>query len=114
MNPVLLPGDDPTEGFRGSTDEDAAGYSALLEAFEAFDIGAAAQQQIFRLLVGILELGNITFYESEEKFVVVRNVEVLERAADLLGVGPRELEDSIFMKVTATNEVGFCWLCLPV
>ena len=107
MNPILLPGDDPNDGFLGSTDDDKAGFETLVAAFEAFGISKEAQQQVFRLLVGILELGNITFYESEEKFVVVRNVEVLERAADLLGIAPRELEDSIFMKVTATNEVQF-------
>lgn len=76
---------------------DDSHFQQLLASMRHCGISDSAQEQIFRLLSGILALGNISFEDrgSEAEACRVADRKELERAAYLLQVGAQELETAL-------------------
>ncbi|CAN0491646.1 unnamed protein product, partial [Discosporangium mesarthrocarpum] len=47
-------------------DDNAKGFQSLCTALERLGMSATEQRGIFKLLAGVLHLGNVTFSPSEE------------------------------------------------
>ena len=71
-------------------------------------IGITPQEQdnIFRLVAGILHIGNLTFYEDGKGNAVVQEQQVLELAASMLNVEPFTLQNAILFRVINTGTQG--------
>lgn len=64
------------------------------------------QQNIFRLVAGILHIGNLSFYEDGKGNAVVQEQQVLDLAASMLNVEPMLLQNAILFRVINTGTQG--------
>ncbi|KAJ0411475.1 hypothetical protein ATCC90586_008524 [Pythium insidiosum] len=103
--------------------DDAENFRSLCKALEFVGIYEAGQHEIFRIVAGLLHLGNVTISEedtSEGKTACIAEGDIasqqaLERASELLGVTKQELNECIFYKRIMTlaktiYEHVFTWL----
>ncbi|KAI0244482.1 hypothetical protein L0F63_001339 [Massospora cicadina] len=77
-------------------------FKALKAALRTVGFNPKFQSQIFQLLAAVLHLGNIQFanpnHQSGEEVAIVRNFDVLEIAADFLGLHASTLEGLLTYK----------------
>eukprot|EP00965_Chrysotila_dentata_P076376 2522568-Pleurochrysis_carterae.AAC.1 len=66
--------------------DDADGFARLVEAFGCVGYDEGRQQQVFRLVSGLLHLGNVSFDGEDESAVAAGAAESLSRAQSLLGL----------------------------
>ncbi|BGP30551.1 hypothetical protein JCM10296v2_002306 [Rhodotorula toruloides] len=86
-----------------SVQSDATRFSQLKEAFKAVGFPKKAVASICQVLAAILHLGNLDFHMDRSRnsdSAVIKNVHVLETAAEFLGVDPSELEYALTNKST--------------
>ncbi|TPX33598.1 chitin synthase [Synchytrium microbalum] len=85
----------------------AARFTALREELKAVGISKSKQELVFRILAGILHLGNIAFADDDTgtqgEAATIRHVDELDIAADLLGVSSKDLEFTLTYKSTTIN-----------
>jgi len=82
--------------YKRCTNDDQLDGRELRSALKAFGIGVRQQAQIFQLLAAILHLGNIEFVDAPknaQETCNIKNYELVEFIAELLGVTPDALED---------------------
>ncbi|GFR42870.1 hypothetical protein Agub_g3861, partial [Astrephomene gubernaculifera] len=87
--------------------DDAAEFRTVRRAMADVGVDAAAQTMLFRLLSGLLWLGNIEFEESGTgDSTKVRQTPALEHSAALLGVSPEALITALTTRrIVAPGEV---------
>ncbi|GLD93857.1 hypothetical protein PINS_up002462 [Pythium insidiosum] len=91
--------------------DDAENFRSLCKALEFVGIYQSGQHEIFRIVAGLLHLGNVTISEedtSEGKTACIAEGDIasqqaLERASELLGVTKQELNECIFYKRIMTR-----------
>eukprot|EP00002_Diphylleia_rotans_P018350 TRINITY_DN3556_c0_g2_i3.p1 TRINITY_DN3556_c0_g2~~TRINITY_DN3556_c0_g2_i3.p1 ORF type:complete len:1976 (-),score=412.77 TRINITY_DN3556_c0_g2_i3:1002-6929(-) len=84
--------------------DDAADFQAVRNALRAFGVDDNQQRQIYRLLAGLLHLGNIEFVANSgrDDSCKIKDEETFQIAADLLSVDPNILMKSLLNRsVTA-------------
>ncbi|ORX86313.1 hypothetical protein K493DRAFT_411343 [Basidiobolus meristosporus CBS 931.73] len=89
------------ESSQGASDEDAARLEQTRECMKSLGINKKYQGQIFRLLAGILHLGNLVFVDPHNKNIdaaSVKSREVLSLVAELFGVEEAALENVLTYK----------------
>lgn len=90
-----------TNTSRASSLDDAASDAQLRIALKAIVFQKQRVSQIFQLLAAILHLGNIVFIEdpnNAQDAAIIKNVDILTTAADLLGVDPNSLMSTLTYK----------------
>ncbi|KAJ3256419.1 hypothetical protein HK103_005548 [Boothiomyces macroporosus] len=101
--------------FKMEMSDDGAKYKQLINDFQTLGLGEDVQKGIFQTLAAILHLGNIEIvrgnYEStllrrkHEPKSAVKNKNVLEITAKLMGLDPNTLETTLISKtVTLRND----------
>ncbi|KAK7077772.1 Unconventional myosin-Va, partial [Halocaridina rubra] len=78
-----------SQGFSPHIDgvDDAANFYETSQAFSLLGIGDSSQEQIFRVLAGILHLGNVVFLENgTDSSTIDRTDESINIVSELLGV----------------------------
>ncbi|KAJ9113179.1 hypothetical protein QFC22_006018 [Naganishia vaughanmartiniae] len=88
-------------GRHAHTEEDAARFDQLKEAFKAVGMSKRWVAQVCQLAAAILHLGNIDFEENKgknEEAAIVRNTDVLETVSEFLGVTTTALEGVLSYK----------------
>ncbi|KAI8376017.1 chitin synthase-domain-containing protein [Radiomyces spectabilis] len=86
---------------RASTMDDAQNYHDLRSALRTLLFPKHMIAQIFQVLAAILHLGNLVFIEdpnNSQDAAIVKNVDDLAMAADLLGVDPHALMSTLSYK----------------
>ncbi|KAI9233630.1 MAG: chitin synthase-domain-containing protein [Podila humilis] len=86
---------------RSLTGDDAAEFGNLKTALKVLGFQKKQVAQIFQLLAAVLHLGNLTFMEDASHAndaCVVRNVDSLIFVADILGVDPNALQNTLTYK----------------
>jgi len=81
--------------------DDTMKFSELRDAMKAIGFNKKYQTQIFRLLVCILNLGNLIFHDQDthvQDSCYVRNDDLLFEIAEALGVDPQALELTLTYK----------------
>ncbi|KAG0327731.1 hypothetical protein BGZ99_006992 [Dissophora globulifera] len=81
--------------------DDVAEFSNLKTALKILGFQKKQVAQIFQLLAAVLHLGNLTFMEDTthtNDACVVRNVDTLIFVADILGVDPNALQNTLTYK----------------
>ncbi|SAM05355.1 hypothetical protein [Absidia glauca] len=80
--------------------EAAEKYEALKLAMRSLGLGKRYHARIMQLLAALLHLGNLQFVDdtSAQEAAYVKNTEILDLAADFLGVDPRALENVLTYK----------------
>ncbi|KAG0202582.1 hypothetical protein BGX28_004928 [Mortierella sp. GBA30] len=81
--------------------DDAAEFANLKTALKVLGFQKKQVAQIFQLLAAVLHLGNLTFMEDTthtNDACVVRNVDSLIFVADILGVDPNALQNTLTYK----------------
>ena len=84
-----------------SVEDSAHTLSELRENFKSFGMGRRQQAQLFQLMAAILHLGNISFVDDPHKSdepCTVKNYSQLALVADLLGIHPATLENTLTYK----------------
>ncbi|QDZ18026.1 heavy chain of myosin [Chloropicon primus] len=84
-----------SECFHISGTDDGKEFEDLKAAFQTFGLGVGMQDRIFKLLSGILHLGNVQFFEEETEGgqeARIAGPEPLAAAAELFGVDKSSLE----------------------
>ncbi|KAJ3298077.1 hypothetical protein HK104_011190 [Borealophlyctis nickersoniae] len=82
-------------------EEDKIRFAELRDHLKSLGVGRRLQAQIYRLMAAILHLGNIAFQDHEERPndpCTVKNHDVLELVAELLGVAAHNLEYALTYK----------------
>ncbi|KAK9708024.1 hypothetical protein K7432_009877 [Basidiobolus ranarum] len=85
----------------GDTESAKSELNELRDALKSLGLNRKYQNQIFRLLAGILHLGNINFMDHPHRAseaASVKNLETLEVTANLLGVDSAALENVLTYK----------------
>uniref|UniRef100_H3CT18 Myosin XIX n=1 Tax=Tetraodon nigroviridis TaxID=99883 RepID=H3CT18_TETNG len=102
-----LPKSDPT------IEEDC--FQETVEAMCHLGIQAESQRQIFKILAGILHLGNVTFSssldESQPCSLDEESRDFLQAAAELLGVSAEELETCLRVRVLQAGKQSLVKPC---
>ncbi|KAF9161275.1 hypothetical protein BGX21_002324 [Mortierella sp. AD011] len=81
--------------------DDAAEFGNLKTALKVMGFQKKQVAQIFQLLAAVLHLGNLTFMEDTthtNDACIVRNVDTLIFVADILGVDPNALQNTLTYK----------------
>ena len=80
--------------------DDREEFRDVQEALSLIGVGNDVMQNIFRMLSGILHLGNIVFEDSgaADEHAVVNDTDAVQRAATCLSVDPNELINSMCVK----------------
>ncbi|ORX90887.1 hypothetical protein K493DRAFT_409623 [Basidiobolus meristosporus CBS 931.73] len=79
--------------------EESEKFRQLRAAMKSLGIKTSSQTHIFRLLTGILHLGNIHFENHEdEECCRVKNADLLQLVAEILGVDYTALEETLTLK----------------
>ncbi|KAF9113137.1 hypothetical protein BGX27_002130 [Mortierella sp. AM989] len=81
--------------------DDAAEFGNLKTALKVLGFQKKQVAQIFQLLAAVLHLGNLTFMEDTthtNDACIVRNVDTLIFVADILGVDPNALQNTLTYK----------------
>ncbi|KAI9307196.1 chitin synthase-domain-containing protein, partial [Cunninghamella echinulata] len=85
------------------TTDDEIQFGNLKTALKTCGFKAANVTAMFQLLSAILHMGNLQFVETEDSMVqdacAVKNVDVLQAVAALLGVSPHKLETALTYKL---------------
>ncbi|ORZ19792.1 chitin synthase-domain-containing protein [Absidia repens] len=85
------------------TTEDEVHFGDLKTALKTCGFKASMVTAMFQLLSAILHMGNLQFTEPEDSMVqdacAVKNVDVLQAVAALLGVSPHKLETALTYKL---------------
>ena len=88
--------------------DDGRDFAEVKAAFQTFGFDATTQDRIFRLLSGILHLGNVEFFEEDTEGGLqskIRNAKPLQTAARLLDVDERLLDRVLTSRIIrARNE----------
>ncbi|CAK0908210.1 unnamed protein product [Prorocentrum cordatum] len=74
---------------------DDTNQAELLEAFDTLKFSPELQMDIFKVMVGILNLGNVTFKEVDADSCTLEDESTLGPAADVLGVDSDKLKSSL-------------------
>ncbi|SCZ93412.1 BZ3500_MvSof-1268-A1-R1_Chr6-3g08643 [Microbotryum saponariae] len=85
---------------------DATRFNQLKDAFKAVGFPKKAVASVLQILAAILHLGNIEFHLDKNRnadSAVVKNVRMLETAAEFLGVEASELEFALTNKATMVS-----------
>ncbi|KAG0272981.1 hypothetical protein BGZ95_011225 [Linnemannia exigua] len=93
--------------------DDAVEFSKLKNALKVLGFQKKQVAQVFQLLAAVLHLGNLTFMEDTSHAndaCVVRNVDSLIFVADILGVDPNALQNTLTYK-TKLIKKELCSLC---
>ncbi|KAF9907139.1 hypothetical protein EC991_011279 [Linnemannia zychae] len=81
--------------------DDAVEFGKIRNAFKVLGFQKKQVAQVFQLLAAVLHLGNLTFMEDTSHTndaCVVRNVDSLIFVADILGVDPNALQNTLTYK----------------
>ncbi|KAK9767698.1 hypothetical protein K7432_002301 [Basidiobolus ranarum] len=88
-----------TQRFKIDGVDDGDKFRELRAAMKSLGIKTSVQTNVFRLLTGILHLGNIIFEDhSEQECSNVKNTELLQLVAEIFGVGYTPLMESLIFK----------------
>ncbi|KAI9323437.1 chitin synthase-domain-containing protein [Dichotomocladium elegans] len=84
---------------RSSSIDDAENYFTLRQAFKSLGFQKHKVAQLLQILAAILHLGNLVFVQNQaQDAAAVSNPQVLDIAADLLGVDSRTLHNTLVFK----------------
>jgi chitin synthase len=92
------------------TAQDTRAGATLRENLKSLGIGRRTQTQIFKLLSAILHLGNIVFVDNAEKegeACEIKNVEALDKAAQLLYLSSEKLQNTMLYKSKVVGKDTF-------
>jgi myosin-1 len=78
--------------------DDAADFKEVVNAMNTIGITPQDQESIFRIVAGVLHLGNVQFGEDDRGNAYITDRSVLELAASLLQVPPENLEYSVLFR----------------
>ncbi|KAL1917027.1 uncharacterized protein VTP21DRAFT_5225 [Calcarisporiella thermophila] len=86
--------------------DDALGYVKTKEAMRSLGLRSRQIAHIYRVLAAILHLGNIHFIDStaQDEPATVKNMDILEFVADLLGVEVNALQNVLTYKTKLLNK----------
>ncbi|GMH78324.1 hypothetical protein TL16_g07756 [Triparma laevis f. inornata] len=86
--------------------DDNEEYIDMMQAFNDLEFSAEHQDNIFRTLAGILNLGNVSFAENESKedTMKVDNMSYLQTACDFLGIPADEVGTALCFKRMETRD----------
>jgi len=76
--------------------DDARCFVEVKEAFLALEFSPEVQKEIFRVVVGLLVIGNIEIAEGDE--AEIKGSGVVEKASQLLGIDPEALQNMILVQ----------------
>lgn len=74
-----------------------------MSAFRVLDFSAAATDSIWALTAAILHLGNLDIFLDENDSASIRNVDLVDKIAKLLGVSNNELSEALLTRVIAAS-----------
>lgn len=83
--------------------DDKAEFNATKASLKTIGIDEAQQSEIFKVLAGLLHLGNVKITAAREGSVLAPNEPSLERACAILGVNPAEFAKWIVKKQLITR-----------
>jgi len=86
--------------------DDIQEYKDTRNAMNIIGITNEEQGHVFRLIAGILHIGNITFFEDGKGNAAIQEQNVLELAASMLNVEPFTLQSAILFRVINTGTQG--------
>ena len=86
--------------------DDIQEYKDTRNAMDIIGINKQEQDNIFRLVAGILHMGNMTFYEDNKGNAVIQDTNVLNLAASMFNVEPFTLQNAILFRVINTGTQG--------
>ncbi|GMM38949.1 myosin 5 [Saccharomycopsis crataegensis] len=86
--------------------DDAREWNDTLQAMTTIGLSQAEQDEVFRVLAGVLWIGNITFKFNEEENAAVADTSVTDFVAYLLGVGSDSLTKAIIERTMETPGRG--------
>eukprot|EP00854_Cymbomonas_tetramitiformis_P004189 gene4189-5167_t len=82
--------------------DDASDFMILCSAMDTIGIDQSEQSDVFRLLAGILHIGNLTFAQvSESNEIMVEDATDLQLVASLLGIPLAQLESALLKRTMA-------------
>ena len=79
--------------------DDLADYQDTLNAMKIIGLSQAEQDEIFRMLAGVLWTGNIQFVEDKDGYAVVADQSVVDFLAYLLEVDPAHVIQAITIRI---------------
>jgi len=86
--------------------DDIKEYRDTRNAMNIIGISQQNQDTIFKLVAGVLHLGNMSFNEDGKGNAVIRDTNVLDLAANMLGVEAFTLQNAILFRVINTGTAG--------
>ncbi|KAI9159565.1 hypothetical protein H9P43_008905 [Blastocladiella emersonii ATCC 22665] len=95
----------------------AATYRMMTKCMKALGLKKRFQQSFFSVLAGLLHLGNLEFEmdsRNKQAAAYVRNVDVLETAAALLGLPAERLQSVVTCKTTVSGDSAYTDFLNPV
>lgn len=85
--------------------DDKEEFAATSKAMDIMGFSAAEKKEIFQIIAGILQLGNIQFETTYGEGSGIKNTDVLQTASEILGVDAAKLEAAICKpRIKAGNE----------
>jgi len=78
--------------------DDGADFNALKKSMDTMQISTEDQEAIFRIVAGVLQLGNIQFAQNSSDESFLKDTKFLEKACTLLRVAPESLQFSLTKK----------------
>ena len=101
--------------------DDKAEFAEVTAAWQAFGLEQEEIMQIYRVVAGVLYLGNVAFEEGADGNSAVENDEVLDPIGELLQAEAEILETTLTMRNMTTGgehlcslraeSVNSCWIC---
>eukprot|EP00656_Telonema_subtile_P053564 TRINITY_DN7793_c0_g3_i1.p1 TRINITY_DN7793_c0_g3~~TRINITY_DN7793_c0_g3_i1.p1 ORF type:complete len:632 (-),score=212.94 TRINITY_DN7793_c0_g3_i1:161-2056(-) len=92
-------------------EDDADKFQCLIDALTVCNFSDEDQLQLWRMLVCVIKLGNVSFVENADGKAEIDDMDPVEEAAALLGVDPEELASSLcsreFQNPTPGKETEF-------
>jgi len=86
--------------------DDIQEYRDTRNAMNVIGISAQNQDTIFKLVAGILHMGNLSFTEDGKGNAVIADPQVLDLAASMLGVESFTVQNAILFRVINTGTAG--------
>jgi len=77
------------------TKQDRLNWGATLNALQRFGFNDDQMYQIFRILAGILLLGNVEFNSDDENNAVILNSDIIEEISDIMKINAPKLADTL-------------------
>ena len=84
--------------------DDKEEHKEMMQAFNDLDFSKTQQDEIFKTLAGILNLGNVKFQEAPNDEVEVANASFLVQACDFLGVKQADVAKALCFKKLETRD----------